>query len=301
MISHTDISDWLQRRKLARPFLRWAGGKQPFLHRYGSRIPNFSGSYFEPFLGSGAVFFYVQRTQSRPHPAILSDINLQLILTYYAVRDEPETVFGALERLKSRYLQSSDRGEFYHEVRSQYNDSLPAVEPAVFLFLNRTCWNGLYRLNRDGKFNVPHGKGEPSFPDLPDLLNASAALKQAQLRASSWENSLGAASPNDFVFLDPPYYSDQVARVTKYARAGARSTFDIDQHKKLLRHMVDLKKRRVDFLLTNSAERQLIELYTEAGLHVERTVVPRFISSDIDNRVAVEEILVSPSPPLRLV
>lgn len=293
------MQEWFQRRRLAKPFLRWAGGKQPFLAKYGTRLPRFHGKYIEPFLGSASVFFYIQRTQSRPTDALLGDANLQLVLTYYAVRDDPERVFEELGALKEAYLASEDRKAFYESIRATYNRSLPSVEAAVFMFLNRTCWNGLYRTNRDGHFNVPHGmfKGEPAFPTLPELLNASAALRQAQLRASSWENVVSSAAKEDFVFLDPPYYSDVIAGDSKYSR----EIFGLDHHKRLVRLLLELKRREVQFMLTNSAEPDLVEMYINHGLHVEHTRVPRFISSDTEHRVAAGEIIVSARPLLSLI
>lgn len=299
MISQDGLQEWFQRRRLAKSFLRWAGGKQPFLNKYGGMIPRFHGNYVEPFLGSGATFFYVQRTQSRPTQALLGDNNLQLVLTYYAVRDEPERVSRELDKLRDAYLAAPDRRGFYEDIRDQYNAELPGVDAAKFLFLNRTCWNGLYRTNRQGQFNVPHGtpKGDPTFPALADLLNASAALQQAQLRASSWETVLAAANVDDFAFIDPPYYSDILAGDQKYGR----KTFDLDSHRRLARALVDLSQRGVDFLLTNSGEDEVVEMYRSCGFHVERTRVPRFISSDVDNRSAAHEIAVTPRPPLRIV
>jgi len=298
VISNESFQEWFQRRRLAKPFLRWAGGKQPFLAKYGRKLPRFHGKYIEPFLGSGAVFFYIQRTQARPTDALLGDSNLQLILTYYAVRDEPERVFAELDGIREAYLAAEDRRAFYEDLRAGYNNGLPAVEPAVFIFLNRTCWNGLYRTNREGNFNVPHGmfKGDPAFPALPDLLNASASLRQAQLRASSWENVASSATKEDFVFLDPPYYSDVIASDSKYGR----EVFGLEQHKKLVRLLLDLQRRDVQFMLTNSAEEDLVRMYLDNGLYVEHTRVPRSINSDTEKRVSVSEIIVSGKPPLRL-
>jgi DNA adenine methylase len=298
MISNDNFQEWFQRRRLGKSFVRWAGGKQPFLSRYGSRIPRFHGRYIEPFLGSGSVFFYIQRTQSRPTDSLLGDRNLQLILTFYAVRDEPKKVFKDLDDLRNRYLSSTDRRLFYEAARASYNANLPTADPATFIFLNRTCWNGLYRTNLNGEFNVPHGtfKGEPPFPTEVELLNASAALQQAQLRASSWENVLSSAVKEDFAFIDPPYYSDVVGNSTKYGR----DSFLLDDHKRLIRALVELSKRSVPFMLTNSAEPELVELYKSAGLYVEETSVARSISSDTDRRGSAPEVIVTPKPPLRL-
>ena len=149
-----------------------------------------------------------------------------------------------------------------------------------------------------GTSNVPHGtfKGDPVFPNLPDLLNASAALRQAQLRASSWENVVSSATKEDFVFLDPPYYSDVIAGDAKYGR----DVFGLEQHKRLVKLLLDLKRRDVQFMLTNSAEPDLVQMYVDNGLFVEHTRVPRFISSDVEKRGSVSEIIVTGRAPLRL-
>ena len=131
------------RRLKASPFLRWAGGKQPFLARYGRLIPDFEGAYLEPFVGSASVFLYVQARQARPIKARLGDINMPLALALLAVRDSAYEVSDAIQNLANTYLYSKDRTQFYREVRERFNANLPRPHPADFIFLNRTCWNGL--------------------------------------------------------------------------------------------------------------------------------------------------------------
>lgn len=289
--SYDAVNEWLTRARSARPFLRWAGGKQPFLLRFGNQIPAFSGKMIEPFLGSGSVFFYVQKTQGRPCPAVLGDINIQLVKTFIAVRDEPERVYAELAELQNSYERAADKAVYYQALRKLYNAELPRVTASNFIFLNRTCWNGLYRVNQAGKFNVPYGMPRNEFviPTRDDLLNVSAALAQAQIRATTWENSIAFAERGDFVFLDPPYYSDVVSESTKYKSRP----FDLQQHKRLAEMLVQLDRRGIYYILTNSGEDEMIELYSTYKLNAFEVMIPRSINSKLDQRVAAKELVVS--------
>jgi DNA adenine methylase len=286
---------WYARIGKARPFIKWAGGKQAFVFRFASRLPNFTGKYIEPFLGSGAVFFHLMRRRDRPFPSVLGDTNKHLISCFIAVRDDAEGVAAGLEELQAAYVLAADKAGFYYDVRERANASFARVDPAVFIFLNRTCWNGLYRINTDGRFNVPFGapKTDRVTPTREDLLNAAAALAEAELRAASWENTVVLAEPGDFVFLDPPYFSElknKDGRTTKYSKRK----FDVRHHDELATALSDLQDRGVEFLLTNSAEDEMVELYASHNLTVERVELPRAINSKTDQRTAAPEIIVSP-------
>lgn len=280
-------------RLQARPFLRWAGGKGAFLIRYGSLIPRFSGAYIEPFVGSASVFFYVQMREDRPIKARLGDVNLQLMNTLLAVRNDASGVSAALADIVRGYVSATSRTEFYNQVRARFNAALPRPEPADFIFLNRTCWNGLYRVNRAGQFNVPHGshRGDALFPTREELACASAGLQQASLRATTWQNLVGSARAGDFLFLDPPYYSD-LEQTAKYDRNG----FSEADHRELGQALRRLKAARIDFMLTNSADPDLERMYCDLGLAVHRTTVPRSINSITTERQAAEELIVTPEP-----
>jgi len=244
-------------------------------------------------MGSASVFFFLKRIERRPFLSLLGDKNLQLVRTFLQVRDDPQMVLERLEALKLNYYSSADKAKHYVHIREQYNNALPKVDAATFIFLNRTCWNGLYRVNRAGKFNVPHGmqKGGVSFPSEADILNASASLAHAEIRAMTWQNTIAAAEPGDFVFVDPPYYSDCALDDTKYSR----EQFTMDSHKELARRLAGLADRSVDFLLTNSAEPEVISLYQSYNFDIELVSVSRFISSKIDGRVPTTELIVRPS------
>ena len=235
----------------------------------------------------------MQKAERRPFLSVLSDTNLQLIKTFIAVRDKPRQLLERLEHLTLGYINSSDQAQYYQEVRATYNALLPKVDAATFIFLNRTCWNGLYRVNRAGKFNVPHGmaKGILRMPLEADVLNASASLANAEIKAMSWQNCMSSAEPGDFVFADPPYYSDIRLDDTKYSRMQ----FSAQSHFELAESLSRLGNRGVDFLLTNSAEPEMVELYKNLGFEIERVRVPRFISSKLDSRVSAGELIVRPA------
>jgi DNA adenine methylase len=287
------LGEWYARITAARPFLRWAGGKFLFVTKYGHLVPPFEGRYFEPFLGSGAMFFHVQRRLGRPVESVLGDVNTQLIRMYQAVKESPEQVAAELHAMQLEYEASENRAEFYYEVRRRYNATLPTPSAADFVFINRTCWNGLYRVNRKGEYNVPYGRPKTTqvVPGHEDLLNASAALLRARLRGTSWENSVAQARPGDFVFLDPPYYSEVSREHVKYKV----KLFDLGEHERLAGKLEAFSRRGIDFILTNSGEQEMIDLYRDHGLTVSVFSMPRNISSKTEERGNhVREILVTP-------
>jgi DNA adenine methylase len=288
------LDEWNRRSTSAKPFLKWAGGKRLFLSRFGDMIPVPRRQYVEPFLGSGAVFFHVCRKAGRPVSARLGDANVALIECYLQLQEDPHQVADSLGTLVAGFRAAGDRKRFYEHVRTHYNAGLPRVDAADFIFLNRTCWNGLYRVNQRGEFNVPIGQVAQEkklyFPTEEDLENAAVALSSSRLRATSWEQTLNLADEDDFVFLDPPYFSDWLRDDLKYSSKA----FGPQDHSRLAEAVARLKQRGVGFLLTNSAEPQMIDLYEGHGLDVQVVGVPRAINSDVSARGAVSEIIVTP-------
>ena len=289
-ISYEDLRQLHYRARISKPFLKWAGGKQPFIAKYANRFPPLNGRYIEPFMGSASVFFFLKRIEKRPFLALLADTNLQLVRTFLQVRDEPQVVLERLAHLRSGYECASDKAAFYCSVREQYNLALPKVEAGTFLFLNRTCWNGLYRVNRRGKFNVPHGSDGATFPNEADLLNASASLAHAEIRAMTWQNTVASAERGDFIFADPPYFSDCASDDIKYSKVQ----FSMQSHRELALRLDSAAKRGVDFLLTNSGEPEMMELYRRYNFDIEPVQVPRYINSKTDRRVPTPELIVRP-------
>lgn len=287
------------RASKSRPFLRWAGGKSRFIQLYGHLIPDFAGKYLEPFFGGGAMFFHLSRTQRRPFRTSIGDTNVHVIRTLQELRARPNQLIDRLGAIQSSYMCSQDKAAFYYEIREAFNNNLPRTNPAQFIFLNRTCWNGLWRVNQLGKFNVPFGapKSDYVIPTAEDLNNASAALQTATMRTTSWQNIVAAAEAGDFIFLDPPYYSDLASAGATSREQGKRKysvrEFTEAEHRELARTVSTLRERGVHFMLTNSAEPEMIELYKDFRLNVRLTSIPRWINSDVGARHSITELLVT--------
>lgn len=267
------------RAPVAQPFVKWAGGKTSLLPELLRRVPPQFGVYYEPFLGGGALFFAL-----RPARAVLGDINEDLISAYLEVRDDPDGLMRALDRY------DYDR-DVYYRVRSLSTAGLDRqARAARFLYLNRTCYNGLYRVNRRGEFNVPMGRYRRPLRlyDPAVLRAASAALAHAEILLASFDRSVTTAQPGDFVYLDPPYWP--LASTASFTRYSPNGFSENDQ--KWLKALVDrLTERGVHVLLSNSDTPFTRWLYAE--YHVETVRAPRAINSAPDGRGAVSELLVS--------
>ncbi|HEV8285202.1 MAG TPA: Dam family site-specific DNA-(adenine-N6)-methyltransferase [Chitinophagaceae bacterium] len=177
-------------------FLKWAGGKRWLISKADRLLPDLNkvNRYFEPFLGGGSMFFHLQ-----PQTAYLSDVNADLINSYLVIRDNCYELYKILR--KYHKLHSED---FYYQIRSS-NPRTPLQRAARFIYLNRTCWNGLYRVNKKGKFNVPIGSKKNVILDDDKFEQLSAILKSAHLEACDFEVTIDKAAKDDFVFIDPPY------------------------------------------------------------------------------------------------
>jgi DNA adenine methylase len=240
------------------PFLKWAGGKRWFIRRHEECLPTSFNRYIEPFLGSGAVFFNLS-----PKRAILSDTNLALINTYRAIRDD--------WRLVWRYLcqhQQLHSKKYYYECRSKEFRS-PHTRAAQFIYLNRACWNGLYRVNLRGEFNVPIGtKDTIIFPD-DDFAAIAGALKSASLRAVDFEKIINIAKEGDLLFVDPPYTINHNANgFLKYNE----QIFSWHDQTRLRNALKKAAARGAKIVSTNADHQSIRELYAETGTI---TVLPR--------------------------
>ena len=266
-----------EERVKAAPFLKWVGGKTSLLPELLRHVPQRLRRYHEPFVGGGALFFAVA-----PRRATLSDNNAELIHCYCQVRDDVYRVLDAL----SRHLYDKAH---YQNVRALDPLRLtPAQRAARFIYLNKTCFNGLWRVNRAGRFNVPIGRyRNPRFHDPEALLSASAALREVDVHHAPFEEALAKAAPGDFVYLDPPY--DPVSETASFAGYTADG-FTWDDQKRLARACISLNRRGVRFLLSNSATGRVRELYR--GFEQRLVRAPRFINSKADSRGRVDELLV---------
>ena len=270
------------RKKLgAAPFLKWAGGKGQLLGSILARIPSeIEGTYVEPFLGGGAVFFELARL-GRIRRARLSDRNAELVSTYLAVRDELPAVIDALRSHRN------DEAHYY-EVRALDPATLPApARAARTVFLNRCGYNGLYRVNASGLFNVPFGRYKnPRILDVEGLEHASRALQLAELSVADFADTCAGVGVGDVVYLDPPYVP--VSKTASFTAYSGR--FDEPEHRRLAETFGALVDLGAFVLLSNSDTRLSRDLY--AGYKISTVQATRAINSRTDRRGLVREILV---------
>jgi len=205
-----------------RPFIKWAGSKTKILKKLYEHVPEKFENYYEPFLGSGALFFYLIYKKGNHFKAYLSDINEELINTFIVVRDHVDQLITLLKNHQKEY--SKNPKKYYYYVRDKLDPKDRVERAARVLFLNKTCYNGLYRVNRKGKFNVPFGRyKKPKICDEKTLRNASKALQMsnAEIRVLDYQIALKQAKKGDFVYLDPPYQPiNSTSNFTDYTQEG---------------------------------------------------------------------------------
>lgn len=260
-----------------KPLIKWAGGKRNLLKVYRNLFPKKFNKYCEPFLGSGAVFFFL-----KPKSAVLIDKNEELINFYEVVRDNP----WELMELISTYKVDK---EFYYRIREQEPSKLGKVERAVrFLYLNKTAYNGLWRVNSEGKFNVPFGRYKKvKFFERENILKASELLKKVKLICGDFEEVLKYAQKGDFVYLDPPYYPiSETANFKSYTSDG----FSEEDHMRVYEVFKALDNMECYVMLSNSNTSFIRQLFKEYNI----TEVPanRFINRKADGRGQIIELVI---------
>lgn len=236
-----------------KPFLKWAGGKRWLFESGQFSMPSFKGRYFEPFLGGGAIFF-----ETQPKNAILSDSNTRLIELYTVIRDELEE-FKELLRKHAR-CHSKD---YYYELRGKKLRK-PTARAAQFLYLNRTSWNGLYRENLKGQFNVPIGTKQTVIFETDDFPGWSHALANTWLKCCDFEEAINRADEGDFVFVDPPYtVRHNNNGFVKYNQ----NIFSWEDQVRLCNALKCAAERGVSFAMTNADHESVRDLYAGFGRH----------------------------------
>lgn len=271
--------------------MKWAGGKCALLDQLANLLPDdvrpgFPGRFLEPFVGGAAFFLWLD-----PRHAVLADINVDLIGLYQAVRDDLAT----LQRRLDEYQALPHEAEVYYQVRGLVPTD-PVTRAARLVYLNRNCFNGLYRVNSKGQFNVPFGryKAKPRLYDAQNLAAVSERLQRAQVFADSFEATLAKVEPGDFVYLDPPY--EPVSR-TSHFTAYSAGKFDLDDQARLRDAIADAHRRtrgRARLMLSNSSAPELVALYTSVpGFTIHHVRGSRAISAKSSGRGEVGEIVVT--------
>jgi len=291
------------------PLLKWAGGKRQLLPQLRRFYPRTFNRYIEPFFGSGAVFFDLQASRRLDgHDVLLVDSNADLIGCYETVRAQPDAVADELDRLAAAHARGGDAqyyavrdGEF-NPARDRLRDPsgriayTPALA-AMLIYLNRTGFNGLFRVNARGAFNVPAGRyPRPKIADRARLTRVAGALSGAELLCGSFEVVRDEAADGDFVYFDPPYAPvSRTAAFTSYTALR----FDAADQKRLQEVAIDLARRGCHLLLSNSTAGEIAALYEQsadakrAGLRVHRVPARRSINSDASRRGAIDEYLIT--------
>ncbi len=273
-------ADFPAARVKARPFIKWAGGKWQLLPAMAAFMPpegNFE-RYFEPFLGGAAVFFSLQHPRS-----VLSDRNEELAELYQVVKNNVEAL---IETLKGR----QNEREYFYQVRGQNRADLSPVQRAGrFIYLNRTCYNGLYRVNSTGQFNVPFGKYKnPTICDADGLRAASHALRETEIIHADFEEVTARAGKRDFVYFDPPY---QPLSKTSSFTAYTSEKFDEKEQERLANTFASLDRRGSFVMLSNSDTPLIRELYRAFQIH--EIQASRAINSKPEGRGKITELLIT--------
>lgn len=261
------------------PFLKWPGGKRWLVAKHKNIFPAQYNTYYEPFLGGGSVFFYLL-----PQHAVISDINKELINVYRIMARNPSQLRELLKRHQENHCHT-----YYYQVRSSIpKDSLSRA--AQFLYLNRTCFNGMYRVNQNGQFNVPIGTKNHFIDDVNLFESYSQVLSSAHIRSQNFVRVIREAGEGDLVFADPPYAiaCDQNTFI-KYNE----KLFSWKDQKRLLNALINARNRGANIIATNACYPQLQQMYMDHGFHTQ--ILSRFssISGTAKNRGLQSELLIT--------
>ncbi len=270
-----------------KPYLKWAGGKRQLLPEIRKYIPASFDLYVEPFVGAGAVLFDLQ-----PGRAVINDANRQLIMTYEVIRDDVETLIAALKEHTAKNTK-----EYYYTVREQDRDSavfgrLSKTEKAArLIYLNKTCFNGLYRVNSQGLFNVPYGRYKnPAICEEETLRGIHEYFRNNEVVILNGDFAKAArmATPDSFVYFDPPYHSADNSNFTGYQADG----FPEAEQLRLRDVMKELTDQGVKCLLSNSDTEFIRKIYKDKAFRVETVTASRTINSNTAGRGKVNEVLI---------
>lgn len=263
------------------PIVKWVGGKRQLMFELIKNMPKSYNRYFEPFIGGGALFFELQ-----PEQAYISDMNEELINLYSVVRDN---VYELIKDLSKHEVSK----EYFLEIRNidrteQYTELSDVERASRFIYLNRTCFNGMYRVNSQGQFNVPFGHyKKPRIIDENNLLNCSELLKKTEIKCADFSEILTKVKKGDLVYFDPPYVPlNDTSSFTSYTKDG----FDINMQFKLRDVCDELDNKGVKFMLSNSDTKLVNELYV--NYEIKKVFASRQINANADGRGKITEVLV---------
>lgn len=271
------------------PFVKWAGGKTQLLDEIISRLPETYDRYYEPFAGGGAVLFGIQ-----PRNAHINDINSQLINVYRRIKEDPEKIISCIKKLDGHACDK----EYYYKNRKQYNTKiergiLDEESAALFIWLNKHCFNGLYRVNKDGLFNVPYNNRTTGDSiNEENIRNISLYLQHVEICNLDFADFCKDVQKGDFVYFDSPYVPEsKTADFTAYTEGG----FGLEEHKRLARLYRQLDKKGAKLMLSNNGVKLIYELYS--GYNIDKVDAKRMINSKSEKRVGREVLITNYETP----
>jgi len=271
-----------------KPFVKWAGGKRQLIPILNENLPETFGTYYEPFLGGGALLFHIL-TERNGQKCSISDLNSDLVLSYATVRDRIDELIASLQNHEKNYKKDSK--SYYYSIR----ESKPQggiEKTSRLLFLNRTCFNGLYRVNRKGKFNVPLGKyTNPNIVNEENLRSVSSILQsnKISIQCHDFEKVLRDAKKGDLVYFDPPYHPiSETANFTSYTNKD----FSYEDLSRLAKICINLDAKGCNVLLSNSDSKQVIDMFSEKPWKITKIQANRSINSNSKKRTGHFELLI---------
>jgi DNA adenine methylase len=271
-----------------RPFVKWAGGKRQLLHEIERRLPDTWNTYYEPFVGGGALLVNLQN-EGRISRAVISDLNSELINLYNVVKKNPYTLIDALSC--KEFENSKDA---FRNLKNEFNtltgfSGNNIRRAALLIYLNKHGYNGLWRVNSNGKFNVPFGRySKRSMPLSQSILKFSTMLKNVKILNRDFEQAVKSAKKGDFVYFDPPYHPiSKTANFTDYNSNG----FTFDDQKRLADVFAKLSKKGVQLMLSNSKVSEIEDLFV--GCTIDTVEAKRFINCNGERRNGTKEIIVT--------
>jgi DNA adenine methylase len=275
------------------PFVKWAGGKTQLLNELDPFIPKDFDRYFEPFLGGGAMFFHLT-AMNRPFRAYLTDKNRDLINAYNVIKNDVQTLISLLKKNQQAFRDRRD--EYYYKLRKETKFVSEAERAARFITLNKTCFNGLYRVNKNGEFNVPIGSYKnPLICDASNLEKVSINLKfaDAQIKTLDYKEALEMAKKGDFIYLDPPY---DPASSTANFRSYTETGFGNDDQKELRDIFDKLDRKGCRLILSNSDTPFIRELYSGYKKYLKSVDALRIINCKATRRKGHKELVIRNFP-----
>lgn len=281
-VKPSDARKKIKKKDMPRPFLKWAGGKSRIAREIVKEFPKFN-KYYEPFLGSGAIYFEVT-----PQNGILNDLNSNLINVYKHIKDQPEKIIQEMDSIQKQYNSlktDKEKEELYYSLRDEYNKKEKSIKKsALLIFLNKAGWNGMYRENSKGEFNIPFGKRKQlSIYDKDNILKVSKSIQEMHFMSGNYADAVKDAKAGDLIYFDPPYFET----FSDYQKQG----FTDNNQKELHDLAVELSQRGCYVAISNSNCNKTIDLYSDFKRIIEIPIT-QTIGSKASSRKVITEVLI---------